>query len=276
MLHALAFVLGFSVVFAFIGASVGLVGYVLQDVRRWINLVAGLLLVLFGVHATGMLRLATQRLLRAAETPGAPPSVRALGGAMLWLAETLYREKRLQYEPARRGLRASFGVGMAFAVGWTPCVGFVLGGILSAAFNSAEATGAMLLLLAYSLGLGLPFLVVAAILDRSAGVLRALQRKSTLASMISGLALIGFGALIALDLAPRLGAFVGRVPAVSDGFLAAGLGNSLDLAWTVPAFAAGVLSFLSPCVLPMVPIYLAHLAGVATAPTAGAEVGSAG
>jgi cytochrome c-type biogenesis protein len=265
VLHALFFVLGFTVVFSFIGASVGLVGYLVQDALRWINLVAGMLLMLFGIHVTGVFRIAALWLVRIDQRGRLPAPLRSVSKVMYRLVEVLYAEKRLDYRPSRRGVASSFGVGMAFAVGWTPCVGFVLGGILSAAFNTSEATGALFLLMAYSLGLGIPFLLAAAFFDRARGMIRAMQRHSTAVNLVSGAGLIAFGLLIALDFTPRLSALLGVVPVVDDAFLTTGLGRSLGVGWAVPAFVAGVLSFVSPCVLPLVPVYLAHLAGTATA-----------
>ncbi len=265
VVHALFFVLGFTLVFSFFGASVGLVGYLVQDARRWINLVAGVLLVLFGIHVTGVLRITTFWLLQIDQRGQLPAPFRPVSKAMFRLVEVLYSEKRVDYQPTRRGIGSSLGVGMAFALGWTPCVGFVLGGILSAAFNTSEATAAMFLLMAYSLGLGIPFVLAAAFLNRARGVIRAVQRHSTTVNLVSGVGLIAFGLLIAFDLASRLGALLGAVPVVDDAFLTSQLGRSIGAGWVIPAFVAGVLSFLSPCVLPLVPVYLAHLAGTATA-----------
>ena len=269
VVHALFFVLGFTVVFSFIGASVGLVGYVVQDARRWINLVAGTLLVLFGIHVTGVLRIATFWLLQVDQRGQLPAPFRPVSKAMFRLVEILYSERRVDYRPTRRGIGSSFGVGMAFALGWTPCVGFILGGILSAAFNTSQATAAMFLLMAYSLGLGIPFVLAAAFLDRARGMIRAVQRHSTAVNLISGVGLIAFGLLIAFDLASRLGSLLGAVPVVDDAFLTSQLGRTIGAGWVIPAFVAGVLSFLSPCVLPLVPVYLAHLAGAAA--TAGVQ-----
>ena len=156
---------------------------------------------------------------------------------------------------------------MAFAVGWTPCVGFILGAILTAALNQSDATGAMLLLFAYSLGLGIPFILAAVFIDRTQNVLRALSRHSTLVGAISGIALMAFGLLIALDFTSQLNQYLSSVPLVDDGFLLEGTSTALGLSWIAPAFLAGILSFLSPCVLPMVPIYLAHLAGTVSVDT---------
>ncbi len=261
LFHSMLFVLGFTIVFSFLGASVGLVGHVIQDAQRWINLVAGSLLILFGLHVTGMLRVLTFRLM--AIDPDAPFAGlrRPLTAGLFKVTSVLYREKRIDYQPKARGPLASMGVGMAFAVGWTPCVGFILGAILTAALNQSDATGAMLLLFSYSLGLGVPFILAAAFIDRAQGVLRTLARHSTLVAAISGVALMAFGLLIALDFTSQFNRYLSSVPLVDDAFLLEGTSAALGLSWIAPAFLAGILSFLSPCVLPMVPIYLAHLAG---------------
>ena len=268
LVHAALFVIGFTIVFSFLGASVGLVGYVVQDVQRWINLVAGTLLILFGLHVTGLLRIVTFKLMAIDE--GAPLAGlrRPVTAGLFKVTSVLYREKRIDYQPKARGPLASLGVGMAFAVWWTPCVGFILGGILTAALNQSEATGAMLLLFAYSLGLGIPFILAAAFIDRAQAVLRTLARHSTLVSAISGVALMVFGLLIALDFTSQLNQYLGTVPIVDDAFLLEGTTAGLGMSWLAPAFLAGILSFLSPCVLPMVPIYLAHLAGAVGAESA--------
>ena len=261
LVHAALFVGGFTLVFAFLGASVGLVGSVVQESQRWINLVAGVLLVLFGLHVTGLLRIVTFKLMALDEDAPLRGLRRPVTAGMCLLTSVLYREKRVDYQPKARGPLASVGVGMAFAVGWTPCVGFILGGILTAALNQNEATGAMFLLIAYSLGLGIPFLLAAAFIDRAHSILRVLVRHSTMVGWVSGVALRVFGVMIAFDITSQLNQYLGTVPAVDDAFLLEGTSESLGVTWVAPAFLAGILSFLSPCVLPMVPIYLAHLAG---------------
>jgi cytochrome c-type biogenesis protein len=267
LFHAALFVLGFTIIFSFLGASVGLVGYVIQDAQRWINLVAGSLLVLFGLHVTGVLRILTFKLMALDQDAPLAGLRRPLTAGLYKVTSILYREKRIDYQPKARGPLASLGVGMAFAVGWTPCVGFILGAILTAALNQSDATGAMLLLFAYSLGLGIPFILAAVFIDRTQNVLRALSRHSTLVGAISGIALMAFGLLIALDVTSQLNQYLSSVPLVDDGFLLEGTSTALGLSWIAPAFLAGILSFLSPCVLPMVPLYLAHLAGTVSVDT---------
>jgi cytochrome c-type biogenesis protein len=132
LLHAIAFVLGFSVVFVALGASFSVAGQLLFGYRDAIRRIGGALIVFFGLYIAGLLR------------------VGFLGRTRQW---------QLAEKPA--GYAGSFLVGVTFAVGWTPCVGPILGAILSLA-GTAETVGrGVWLLVAYSAGLGLPFLVSA-------------------------------------------------------------------------------------------------------------------
>ena len=132
MLHALTFVIGFSVVFVTLGVSVSVAGQVLLDYRDWIRQAGGVLIVVFGLYVAGFLNFG--------------PFSRT-------------RQWQIREKPA--GYVGSFLVGLTFAIGWTPCVGPILGAILSLA-GTAETVGrGMGLLVAYSAGLGVPFLLSA-------------------------------------------------------------------------------------------------------------------
>ena len=132
LLHALAFVLGFGVVFVALGASFSMAGQLLLDYRDWIRRIGGALIVLFGLYIAGVLRIAF------------------FGRTQQW---------QIREKPA--GYLGSFLVGVTFAIGWTPCVGPILGAILSLA-GTAETVGRGVgLLVAYSAGLGLPFILSA-------------------------------------------------------------------------------------------------------------------
>ncbi|MBI2492968.1 MAG: cytochrome c biogenesis protein CcdA [Candidatus Rokubacteria bacterium] len=132
LLHAVAFVLGFSMVFVALGASFSAVGQFLLDYRDVIRRVGGALIVLFGLYIAGVLKLAL------------------LGRTTQW---------QIREKPA--GYLGSLAVGVTFAIGWTPCVGPILGAILSLA-GTAETVGRGVgLLVAYSAGLGVPFLLSA-------------------------------------------------------------------------------------------------------------------
>lgn len=178
-LHALAFVLGFAAIYTLLGASVGLIGYVLVDQLPLIRKAGGVLLVLFGLHTIGIVQI-----------------------------PLLYREFKVE-APTRRewGYLSSALVGMVFAAGWTPCVGVILAGILLLASASQTVGKGAALLLAYSLGLGIPFLITGLALDRLTPFLRQLNRRQRLVSIASGLLLITMGILIFTDFFTRLAAY---------------------------------------------------------------------
>lgn len=127
----LFFVLGFSVVFCALGAAAGLVGEILEKHGRMLSYLAGVFMIFFGLYLTGLI------------TPS-----------------FLMREKRADIRHRPLGLAGSFVVGLGFAAGWTPCVGPVLGSILALAASEQSVDLGLRLLAVYSLGLGLPFLLI--------------------------------------------------------------------------------------------------------------------
>src|SRR6266849_5076988 len=132
MLPALAFVVGFSLVFVSLGASFSAAGQFLLDYRETIRRVGGVLIVLFGLYIAGVFKLGL-----------------------------LGRTKQLQLREKPAGYLGSLAVGITFAIGWTPCVGPILGAILSLAGTADTVQRGIGLLIAYSAGLGLPFLLSA-------------------------------------------------------------------------------------------------------------------
>ncbi|MBI4319503.1 MAG: sulfite exporter TauE/SafE family protein [Chloroflexi bacterium] len=177
--HALAFVLGFSVIFVVMGASVGLLGGLVYANLPFLRQVGGLILIILGLHVAGVLRL-----------------------------KFLYREKRLHLGPsARLGYGASFVVGLTFAIGWTPCVGTILGTILVLASTTETAWQGAYLLAAYSAGLGMPFLAAGLALTRIRGVLATVNRHMNVISAISGALLIGMGIAVYADWLSRLSTY---------------------------------------------------------------------
>ena len=130
LLHSITFIAGFTVVFVSLGASFSAAGQFLLDYRDWIRIAGGVLIVIFGLYIAGVLRI----------------------GAFGRTAQVQIRNK-----PA--GFIGSFAVGLTFAIGWTPCVGPILGSILTLASNDKTVQQGVGLLLAYSAGLGVPFLL---------------------------------------------------------------------------------------------------------------------
>lgn len=132
MRHAIAFVVGFSVVFVALGASFSSAGAFLLDYRDWIRRIGGVLIVVFGLYIAGLLRIGI-----------------------------FGRTQQLQLRAKPAGYVGSFIVGLTFAIGWTPCVGPILGAILSLAGTADTVQRGVGLLVAYSAGLGAPFLLSA-------------------------------------------------------------------------------------------------------------------
>jgi cytochrome c-type biogenesis protein len=132
ILHSLLFILGFMLVFVALGASATALGQFLRSNQVWIRRVAGLVIVLFGLHITGLLNFAFLR-----------------------------RERRVHLQERPEGMLGSVVVGIAFGAGWTPCIGPILGAILTMAGSSGELRTGVGLLVVYGLGLGLPFFVAA-------------------------------------------------------------------------------------------------------------------
>jgi cytochrome c-type biogenesis protein len=170
MLHALTFVLGFSVVFVGLGASFSAAGQLLFQYRDWIRRLGGLLIIVFGLYIAGVL------------------NVGLLGRTQQWQV----REK-----PA--GYVGSFLVGVTFAIGWTPCVGPILGAILSLAGTAETVRRGVGLLVAYSAGLGLPFLLSALALG---AFLRFFKRYRPFIPVVergAGVLLVAVGVLVLMN-----------------------------------------------------------------------------
>ena len=243
--HAAAFVLGFSVVFVALGALLGALGSAFQDELIWFQRVAGAALVILGLHLAEVITIPF--LYRSFQVGGqAGPAVREEGGGRARAAADYGR---------------SAVVGVAFSIGWTPCVGPILAGILVLALDSASLVQAVILLVCYAAGLGIPFLLVGAALGESTNFLRKMNRWMPVVSVVSGILLIFVGMLIALDRVVVLNTALGSI---GIDILAGDSSQmlSLNVGSAALAFAGGFVSFISPCVLPLVPIYLGHLAGI--------------
>jgi cytochrome c biogenesis protein CcdA len=173
-------------------------------------MIGGVILIVLGLNLAGILRIpALERTWRPLET-GAAASLASATGSIALAAPTATPSlgDRLggRVVTSRGGWLASFGLGAIFAIGWTPCIGIILGGILTLAASSATVLQGALLLVAYTLGLGLPFLLIAAVYDRAPRLMAPLVRHGRTVSLIGGLlvALIGVAMLFDwLALLPR-------------------------------------------------------------------------
>lgn len=164
--HALAFVLGFSAVFTLLWVAVATVGTLAGDLVFWLQRIGGLLLVVLGMHMLGLITI-----------------------------PLLAREMDLRLEGNTSGLPRSFLIGAAFGIGMTPCVGPYLALILDLLLNQDVPSGATLLL-AYALGLGVPFLVIAAGIGGTERVTRALRRGIRVVNVVGGTLVIAMGLLL--------------------------------------------------------------------------------
>lgn len=169
----------------------------------------------------------------------------------------------------------SFGIGAAFAVAWTPCIGPILGAVLTLAASSGTVLQGTFLLAAWSLGLGVPFLLAGLMLGQAMTAIRKVRPLMPALEIAGGLLVIFIGALVFLGEFTMFNAYftgtVNTVTGAEDGLT--GVDVTGPFGFTV-AFAAGIIAFLSPCCLPMVPAYLMHLAGVSA--DAGASGGARG
>jgi cytochrome c-type biogenesis protein len=164
---ALCFVLGFSAVFVALGASATALGGLLLQYKTELSLLAGALILLFGLHLAGVLPLG-------------------------WLQ----REARVHLDVPGGRAAGAFLMGLAFAFGWTPCIGPVLGAILTMSASTADIGAGTALLAVYSLGLGLPFLAAALFTDVLLARLRSLSRAGRNLQRAAGAALAVVGVLI--------------------------------------------------------------------------------
>ena len=166
LVHSLLFVSGFTAIFVAMGAGATAIGVVLALYRDWISRIGGMLLILFGLVLLEVIRV-----------------------------PALARDRRIYLADKPVGYLGSVLVGVAFGAGWTPCIGPVLGGILSLASASASMSRGVALLFAYSAGLAIPFLLAALAIERFIEVFARMRRGLAWVSRISGVLLILVGIL---------------------------------------------------------------------------------
>ena len=213
--HALAYVGGFGAVFTLLGVTATFAAAGLSPWMPVLRQVGGVILVLLGLNLAGLLRIPTlERSWRPLDS-GASASVASATGSMSFApagGPGLGDRLGGRLVSGRGGWLASFGLGAIFAIGWTPCIGVILGGILGLASSSATAGQGAILLIAYTAGLGLPFLAIALVYDRAPALLRPLVRHGRIVSVIGGLLVVGIGLAMVFDwlsLLPRYFNFAG-------------------------------------------------------------------
>jgi cytochrome c-type biogenesis protein len=210
--HALAYVIGFGAVFTVLGITATYAAGPLFDYLPFLRQLGGVLLIVLGLNLAGVLRIpALDRTWRPLQTGAAGSVASATGTTALGSAGTGARfAERLggRIVSARGGWAASFGLGAIFAIGWTPCIGVILGGILTLAAAGDGTFQGAILLLAYTAGLGIPFLVIAALYDRAPRLIRPLVRHGQLVSVIGGALVVAIGVAMLFDWLKLLPQFV--------------------------------------------------------------------
>ncbi len=274
-LHALAFVLGFTLVFTLLGSAVGLIGRNIAPVLPLIQRIGAVLLVIFGLVTVGAVQWLIGFLTSRAT---GNPALSLLMQGLYFINSLLYTERRVQdVHQVNRGWGyiSSLMMGVSFSAGWVPCVGPILASILFLASDRATATSGALLLLLFSMGLGLPFLITGAAFGTITPHLRRLNRHLRIISYISGVFLFLLAYFLWTDRLTALTASFGVLNVVAlemeeQVTHALGLSFALDagfLASAPLAFTAGVIGFFSPCVLPLIPAYIGYLSGTSLAST---------
>ncbi len=217
LLNGLAFVLGFSAVFTIFGVAIGQFLTNVQSAQGYVRWIGGVVIIILGFHTLGLIRIPfLNRTIKV--QPGADflSGTRGRLGIVAHPPATPERGGETRGMPVveRRSAMSTFGrsflIGTFFAAGWSPCVGPILTGIYGVV--GAQPANGGILLFAYSLGLGVPFLWVALLFGTASGMLRRVNRYYGVISIVSGLFLIGIGVLLLTDTLARLAQYA---PAIS-------------------------------------------------------------
>ncbi len=167
LLHAIVFVCGFSLIFLALGAGATVFGQIMLRYRDWISRIGGVLIIVFGLYMLGVFNLGL-----------------------------LARDTRLHIANKPIGYLGTFVVGIAFGAGWSPCIGPILGAILTMAANEADLQRGLVLLAAYSAGLAVPFLLAALMVEKFLEVFAKMRHQMVWVNRIAGAMLVLVGVLM--------------------------------------------------------------------------------
>nr|WP_084221656.1 cytochrome c biogenesis protein CcdA [Mesobacillus subterraneus] len=165
--RSFGFIIGFSIIFIIMGASATLLGQLFANYRTIVMQIAGLLIIIFGLQMAGLLNI-----------------------------KFLMMEKKVHSETKSKGVFSSVFLGMAFASGWSPCVGLALSSILLLASSSDTLYQGMYLLISYSLGMAVPFLVISFVISYSLNAIKKINKYLSKLSLINGMIMVGMGFLV--------------------------------------------------------------------------------
>ena len=236
-ISSIFFVLGFSLVFSIVGVLLQTVlSHASHSVQVWLGYIGGVIIILFGLFLLG-----------------------------LFTPKFLARDHKIAVKKRFKSYwLTSFVFGAAFAVGWTPCVSAALGAILALA--TTQAGSAFVLLFAYTLGIGIPFLLVGFFTNQAQALIDKAGKWLKYFEYFFGTLLIAIGVLIftgELSVVANFQILTSILTSLNFGTSIGGGISSLTLVNIIVSFLAGLGSFLSPCILPIIPGFLSYLASTA-------------
>ena len=227
--HALAFVMGFSLIFIIgWGGAATLAGQLFGSYKAILGRIGGVVIIIFGLSTLGILKIP-------------------------WLNYDIRPEWTGRKQ---NGLLASGAMGVFFAAGWTPCIGTTLGAILTLGFSAQTSGQAMVLASGYALGLAIPFLLIGIGMNQAIAFIRRFQHHMRKIQIASGVLLLIIGVMLLTNQLILIAIWAQR----NGLFLDLPLGSGVTPTYFI-AILAGLISFLSPCVLPLVPAYIGYLSG---------------
>lgn len=228
MVNTLFFILGFTIIFVLLGAGAGSLSRFIQRHLRVITIAGGGIIVALALQVMGVLSI-----------------------------PFLNYERKARIGKKPRGIAGAFIVGVTFAAAWTPCIGPILSSILILASTGSSLRG-MVLLSSYSLGLGLPFLFAVIAFGSFLSFSDFMKRRFRVVKLVSGMLLLAVGLALILGQFQQLSRYLSFVPDITI--------ESARVTVLV-ALLAGFISFVSPCVLPLIPSYLAFITGASVMET---------
>lgn len=179
VMSTLAYIMGFSVIFILMGASASFLGRLIYDYSHYIRIVGGVIIILFGLHLTGIIPI-----------------------------KYLYSEKRFHFDVKNLHLFGAFLIGMAFAAGWSPCIGPILGSILMIASYQEKVWNGIFLLGLFSIGLAIPFIVMSLFINSMLKMIQKAKMAMKFFNVTAGVLLVVIGVLLLLNkltiLAPQM------------------------------------------------------------------------
>lgn len=231
VIHSLIFIAGFTFVFILAGATASALGQVFAEYRTLVTRVLGVVVIFLGLNMLGLFRL-----------------------------PFLAMDKRLRFRRSGVGYAGSFLVGVGFAAGWSPCIGPILAAVLAHASESKTVTAGIGELFVYSLGLAVPFLLTSIALEYILPLLNRIKRFLPLIEIFAGVIVIAMGLVLVTNSFLRFTGFLYKTfPSLAN--VGTGPEASGDVLSLGAIFIAGLVSFISPCVLPLVPVYISYITG---------------